>query len=206
MLIQFGHNDMKSKAPDALDQYKNALVRWVQGIKRKGATPVLITSVNRHSFKDGQVTNSLNEYPQIVRDVAGDTQEDVALIDLHAMSKTLYEALGPQESIRLFEHNGDDLSKFDPTHHSPYGAYELAKCVIEGVKENKLELAKFCNNDAEAARVSGDYDRATRRNGQALALLDDLLRPAPSLHSSVRACTTAANSSGKSCPGNASDK
>jgi len=48
-------------------------------------------------------------------------------------------------------------------------------------RQYKLELAKFCNNDAETARLSGDHDRATRRNGQALALLDDLLRPAPSL-------------------------
>lgn len=48
-------------------------------------------------------------------------------------------------------------------------------------RQYKLELAKFCNNDAETARVSGDYERATRRNEQALALLDDLLRPAPSL-------------------------
>ena len=48
-------------------------------------------------------------------------------------------------------------------------------------RQYKLELAKFCNNDAETARVSGDVARATRRNDQALALLDDLLRPAPSL-------------------------
>jgi tetratricopeptide (TPR) repeat protein len=48
-------------------------------------------------------------------------------------------------------------------------------------RQYKLELAKFCNNDAETARVAKDFARATRRNDQALALLDDLLRPAPSL-------------------------
>ena len=49
-------------------------------------------------------------------------------------------------------------------------------------RQYKLELAKFCNNDAETARVVRRLrPRAARRNDQALALLDDLLRPAPSL-------------------------
>jgi tetratricopeptide (TPR) repeat protein len=48
-------------------------------------------------------------------------------------------------------------------------------------RQYKLELAQFLENDAERARLVGDFDRATRRNQRALALLDDLLRPAPSL-------------------------
>ena len=31
----------------------------------------------------------------------------------------------------------------DTTHHSDYGSYELAKCIVEGIKENKLPLAKY---------------------------------------------------------------
>jgi tetratricopeptide (TPR) repeat protein len=48
-------------------------------------------------------------------------------------------------------------------------------------RQVKLELAQFQENDAELARVAGDFDRARRRNQGSLALLDDLLRPAPSL-------------------------
>ena len=48
-------------------------------------------------------------------------------------------------------------------------------------REYKLELAKFLNNDAEAARVAGDFDRARGRNARALTLLDELLRPPPTL-------------------------
>jgi lysophospholipase L1-like esterase len=140
LLIQYGHNDMKSKAPDAAQQYKATLKKWCELTKAKGATPVLITSMNRHTFEGGKVVNSLHEYPDMVREAA--KEENVALIDLNAMSKTLYEALGPHESIRLFEHVGDDLSKFDGTHHSPYGAYEIAKCVIEGIRQTTPELAK----------------------------------------------------------------
>ncbi len=140
LLIQFGHNDMKSKGADASEQYKSTLKKWVAEVKKKGGIPVLITPVNRHSFQGAEVVNSLRDYPDKVREAA--KEEGVAMIDLNAMSKTLYEALGPTPSIQLFEHNAD-ASKFDGTHHSPYGAYELAKCVIEGMKNAKLEVVKL---------------------------------------------------------------
>ena len=50
-----------------------------------------------------------------------------------------------------------------------------------GNRVYKLELAQFCENDADLARMAGDLPRATSRNRQALSLLDELLLPAPSL-------------------------
>ena len=35
----------------------------------------------------------------------------------------------------------------DGTHHNNYGSYELAKCVIEGIRQSKLDLAKFIVDD-----------------------------------------------------------
>src|SRR5205823_1539538 len=105
--------------------YKAVLVKWVADVKAKGGTPVLITPMNRHSFEGSTITNSLKDYPDMVRQAAAET--GATLIDLNAMSKTLYEALGPETSIQLFEHVGSDTTKFDHTHHSPYGAYELAE-------------------------------------------------------------------------------
>lgn len=152
LFVQFGHNDMKSKAPDAVAQYKASLKRWVAQVKEKGGTAVLVTPMNRHRFTNGVVTNSLQEYPQMVREAA--KEEGVAMIDLNAMSKSLYEALGERPSVHLFKHVGSDLTKFDATHHSPYGAYELARCVVEGIKQNKLELAGHLSDDA--AKVTFD--------------------------------------------------
>ena len=138
VLIQYGHNDMKAKEPDAAQTYKATLKRWVEQVKAKDATAVLVTPMNRHTFSGTTVTNSLKEYPAMVREAAA--EENVPLIDLNAMSKTLYEALGPQPSIALFEHAAGS-PKFDATHHSPYGAYELARCVVEGIRAAKLGLA-----------------------------------------------------------------
>ncbi|HEX8914546.1 MAG TPA: rhamnogalacturonan acetylesterase [Humisphaera sp.] len=144
VLVQYGHNDMKSKDPNAVQTYKAALKDWTRKIKARGGTPVLVTPMNRHRFDGPTVVNTLGEYPDMVRQAAA--EEGVKFIDLHAMSKTLYEALGPKESVRLFKHNAD-LTEFDGTHHGPYGAYELAKCVAEGLRRNVPELGKHLADD-----------------------------------------------------------
>ena len=106
--------------------------------RAKGATPVLITPMHRMTFDaDDKITNSLGDYPEAVRRVA--REQNVPLIDLHAMSKTLYEAVGSANAKRLF-------AKDDPTHHSDYGSYELAKCVVEGIRASGLPLAKMISD------------------------------------------------------------
>lgn len=127
LFVQFGHNDQKDKATNALETYKANLKKIVARTRKLGGTPVLVTSMER---KREPIQDTLGGYPQTVRDVA--REETVALVDLHAMSKIFYKALGA------------DLDKAfqDGTHHNNYGSYELAKCVINGIRENKLPLAK----------------------------------------------------------------
>ncbi|HVS71845.1 MAG TPA: rhamnogalacturonan acetylesterase [Phycisphaerae bacterium] len=141
---QYGHNDMKSKAPGAADKYEADLEQWVQQIRAKGAIPIVVTPMNRHTFKDGKVTDSLAPYPDKVRDVAA--KDHVPLVDLNKMSAALYEALGEQGSEQLFEHKTAD-GPHDGTHHSPMGAYELARCVVQGIRASCPELAKHIKAD-----------------------------------------------------------
>ncbi len=132
LFIQFGHNDMKDRSPNALETYKSNLKQLVTDTRAKGATPVLVTSMER---KAGVNSDTLGDYPETVRQVA--KEDNVALIDLHTMSKIFYKALG--ENI--------DKAFQDGTHHNNYGSYELAKCVIEGIKQNKLDIAKYIVDD-----------------------------------------------------------
>ncbi|HLP76278.1 MAG TPA: rhamnogalacturonan acetylesterase, partial [Candidatus Paceibacterota bacterium] len=127
LFIQYGHNDMKDKATNALAVYRNNLKRFIAGARKKGGTSVLITSMEREAGVDH---DTLLDYPATVRDVA--KEENVALIDLHATSKILYKALGPNLG-KAFQ---------DTTHHNNYGSYELAKCVAQAVKDSNLPLAK----------------------------------------------------------------
>jgi lysophospholipase L1-like esterase len=132
LFVQFGHNDMKSKATNALEIYQADLKKVVAHTRALGGTPVLVTSMER---KTGVDFDTLADYPQTVRDLA--KEENVALIDLHAMSKVFYRALG----------GNLDKAFQDGTHHNNYGSYELAKCVALGIQQDKLPLAKFIADD-----------------------------------------------------------
>lgn len=132
LFIQYGHNDMKDRAPDAQGTYKSNLERFVAGARAKGGLPVLVTSMER---KAGVEHPTLADYPAAVRDVA--REEKVPLIDLNAMSVVFYKALGA-DLDRAFQ---------DGTHHNNYGSYELAKCVVQGIRNLKLGLAEDVVSD-----------------------------------------------------------
>jgi lysophospholipase L1-like esterase len=147
LFLQFAHNDMKPGAV-SLEDYKNLVTDYIAQTRAKGATPVLVTAMNRRTFDDaGKITNSLSGYPDATREVAA--QQKVALIDLNAMSKTLFEAMGPEGTLKAFMHYpensfpGQTAAISDDTHFNSYGAYELARCIIHGIREANLPLTKF---------------------------------------------------------------
>jgi lysophospholipase L1-like esterase len=133
LFVQFGHNDMKDRATNALATYRANLKQIVQQTRERGATPVLVTSMER---KAGIERDTLEGYPDAVREIA--KEEGVALIDLHATSKVFYRALGTKLG-KAFQ---------DGTHHNNYGSYELARCIVEGIRQNELLLANCLADDA----------------------------------------------------------
>jgi lysophospholipase L1-like esterase len=141
LFIQYGHNDEKQKGEGvgAFTTYKASLKHFVEEARQHGGLPVLITPVHRRTFgEQGKITNSHGDYIEAVRQAA--KEESVPLIDLNEMSKVLYEAWGPELSKRAFAPN-------DGTHHNNYGSYELARCVVEGIKSAKLDLIKYLLRD-----------------------------------------------------------
>ena len=127
LLIQFGHNDQKSQWPqtyaDPAITFRAYLRAYIAEARRRGATPILVTSPERRNFDQaGRIKPSHGDYPEAVRAVA--REEGVALIDLTPMSVAFYEALGPERSPLAFSDGGRDL-----THHNNYGAYELARMI-----------------------------------------------------------------------------
>jgi lysophospholipase L1-like esterase len=165
LFMQFGHNDQKPNAV-SLDDYKKLLSDYIVQTRAKGATPVLVTSMNRRTFDaEGKITNSLAGYPDAMRQVAADQR--VALIDLNAMSKTLFEAMGPEESMKAFMHYPANAfpnqteAISDNTHFNKYGAYELARCVVHGIRAAKLPLRKLLTKDAVDFNPAQPDPRAT---------------------------------------------
>jgi lysophospholipase L1-like esterase len=144
LIIQYGHNDEKEKGEGigAFTSYKSDLKKFVAEARKRGAHPILVTPVQRRSFDAaGKITNSHGDYPEAVRQLA--KEENVPLIDLNAMSKLLYEAWGADLSKQAFAPN-------DNTHHNNYGSYELAKCIVEGIKTARTGLESYLVSDVAA--------------------------------------------------------
>jgi len=140
LFVQYGHNDMKSKAANALQSYHDDLGKVVDQARSLGGIPVICTPVSRHTFgAGGKVSNSFNGYPDAVRAVA--KEKNVPLIDLQNMTASFYEAMGDQASHRAF------ATMTEGTHHGDYGSYQVAKCVLQGIRQNKLDLSQYIVDD-----------------------------------------------------------
>jgi lysophospholipase L1-like esterase len=155
LFVQFAHNDQKPGGAhaDPATTYPKQLRRYIGVARKVGATPVLVTSMHRRRFDEaGKLVNTLGDYPDAVRRVA--REEKVPLVDLNALSRTFYEALGPDQSKRAFVHfpantfPDQPQALKDDTHFSDYGAYELARCVVEGIRSAVPGLAKRLAPDA----------------------------------------------------------
>jgi len=153
VFIEFAHNDQKKgSGEEAYTTYNKYLKIFADTVRNHGAIPIFVTSTNRRNFdKSGHVINTLGDFPDAMRKEA--KKEDVALIDLNKMTKILYEAYGDQGSRKLFvqypvgSFPGQDKQLEDNTHFNDFGAYELAKCMVEGLKKSNLPLRKYLKQD-----------------------------------------------------------
>jgi lysophospholipase L1-like esterase len=139
LLIQFGHNDQKANWPqtyaEAATTYRDYLKAYIGEARRRGAKPVLVTSMHRRKFDAaGRIVNTHGDYPEAVRAVGRET--GVPVIDLLTMSAAFYEALGLADAPKAFGDGGKDA-----THHNNYGAYVLAECVVTGIRSQVPDLA-----------------------------------------------------------------
>jgi DNA sulfur modification protein DndE len=152
VMIQFGHNDEKSedstRSAPAHTLYKENLIRFINDVRSKAATPVLITPVMRRSFDaQGKFVDSHGDYPAVVKEVGAQMKVDV--IDLHKSSEALILKEGAENSKRFFLHIPAGHFKTqkgvreDNTHFSEYGAASMASLVCESIKEQNLPLVKY---------------------------------------------------------------
>jgi lysophospholipase L1-like esterase len=132
ILIQFGHNDShdpsKPEATGASTDYVENLGRFVDEARAAGATPILITPMQRRTNQD-----ALLPYADAMKQVAA--EKKVALIDLHAMSGKLYRELRKEGMAGLAS------EATDQTHFNEKGARAIAKLVMEELPKCDPRLA-----------------------------------------------------------------
>lgn len=149
LFIEFGHNDQKQKGEGIgpWDSFTDLLVEFISKAREKGGIPVLVTPTQRRSFgPEKTIILTHGDYPDAMRQVAKDLK--VPLIDVHQMTKVLYESWGVEESKNAFVHypantfKGQDKALKDNTHFNEFGANEVARCVLQGIIDLDLPIAQ----------------------------------------------------------------
>ena len=153
VFIQFGHNDQSKEKGERYtppEDYRANLTRFVNDVRKRGGSPVLLTPVMRRRFDaQGQFYDTHGIYPELVREVSAQTQ--TPLLDHHRRSEQTLRTLGAEPSRKLFlqlkpgEHPNYPLGLEDNTHSNAEGAKVMAQLVVEAIREARLPLALLEN-------------------------------------------------------------
>jgi len=160
VLIQFGHNDigpiddkkMRGVIPGTSDSTKVFrmkdsgkyelvytfgwyLKKFIQDVREKGATPILVTITPRNEWKDGKIERRNDTYGKWYREVAEQTGTE--LVDLHNITADYLDkkCVSKDKAMQYY--------KRKHTHTSLLGAKTNAKSVAKGLKANRSPLAEY---------------------------------------------------------------
>ena len=156
VICEFGHNDQKEKMAGAGAWYNFSynLKVFIDKVRAKGGNIIFVTPTQRRRFDDAthsKIMETHGDYPDAMRAVA--KREGVPVIELHDMTRTFFETLGYENSKKALVHYpantfpGQDKPLADNTHFNPYGAYEIAKMVVMGMKQLNLPIVKYLRSD-----------------------------------------------------------
>ena len=155
VICEFGHNDEKEKkaGDGAWYSYTRNLKIFADRVREKGGNIIFVTPTARRFFNDDQKTlkNTHGDYPEAMKTVA--RRENVPLIDLTDMSTTFYEALGFENSKKSLVHYpantfpNQPKALADNTHFNPFGAWEIAKMIVMGLKQIGSPLVGHLKTD-----------------------------------------------------------
>ena len=162
VFMQFGHNDLNKTGHDAMwaredaagdwinthadanTDYKWLLAAYAVEVKRRGATPVIISPMTKINIRSGQPNIAgLGDYPKAAAEAA--TLSGAAYIDLNGMSIELMKALGEKLAPKAY---------VDGLHSNSYGAYLFSRCIVEGIRAAHLDLVRYLTEDAGTFELS----------------------------------------------------
>lgn len=153
VFCEFGHNDEKEHGPGtgAWYHYTVALKKYADLVTAKGGHIIFCTPTVRRRFEGDKLVNTHGDFPAAMRAVA--QRENAGLIDLNAQSHILFQTMGKDGSTHLLVHYPMGTfpwqkKKFeDNTHFNPFGAYEISKIIVMGLKQMNSPLVQYLNSD-----------------------------------------------------------
>lgn len=155
VFCEFGHNDQKEHGPGdgAWYNYSHVLKKYIDLIRRAGGYIIFCTPTQRRAFDSSHqhIQETHGDYPAAMRAVA--QREHVPVIELHDMTRTFFETLGYDNSTKALVHYpantfpGQDKALADNTHFNPYGAYEVSRMVVMGLRQLQSPLCQYLRTD-----------------------------------------------------------
>ena len=159
VFIQFGHNDAKEDDParyaPAWGAYQDNLRFFIDGVREKGGTPVLLTPIARRWFKeDGLDRNCHADYPAAMQAVGA--EKGVTCLDMTTPTLDWIESLGDEASKAYFMIS---TGKNDNTHLVPAGARKVTEIVCDRIRQQLPEIAQHLQyyHIVVSADGHGDY-------------------------------------------------
>jgi pectinesterase len=148
VLIQFGHNDEKTEDPlrftDPATTFPQYLSIFIDDTLAKGATPILLTPINRNKWSGATVSDSHGAYPAAIRQLAAARQ--VALVDATALTKSYFERIGQAATTLLFmdlaagQFPNYPAGNDDDTHLQEGGARSVAQLILADLARQALPI------------------------------------------------------------------
>ncbi|MCF0243640.1 MAG: rhamnogalacturonan acetylesterase [Bacteroidaceae bacterium] len=158
--IQFGHNDIGdidkgkkrgtiacaydtchtyclegSKMYEVVYSFGWYLKKFIQDVREKGATPILVSLTPRNIWKDGKVERRNDTYGKWYREVVEETGVD--FVDVHNITADYLD-----KKYNDKEKPQAEFYKKDHTHTGKKGALENAKSFAKGLKKTNCQLKK----------------------------------------------------------------
>lgn len=141
LFMQWSHNDSTPSRPERYltpSEFKVYLKTYIDGVSQRGATPVLVTPVNRRDFTGATLNKSFPDYVAAMKEVA--TETNTLLLDLNQASWEKFKELGPEGTKDVFMWVG---TTEDNTHLQVFGATLAASMVAQLLQETELAIAEF---------------------------------------------------------------
>ena len=156
VVCEFGHNDQKEKRPGDGAYYHFAyhLKLFIDKVRAADGQLIFVTPTQRRFFDEAthsKIQETHLDYPDAMRMIA--RREGIPLIELHDMTRDFFETLGFEGSKKALVHYpantfpGQEKELADNTHFNPYGAYEVAKMVVMGMKQLQLPIMDDLRRD-----------------------------------------------------------
>lgn len=147
VFIQFGHNDESESKVERYttpQEYRLNLTNYINEVRLKQATPILLSPVSRRYFEDSGKIGETHPYSIYVEQVAKET--GVEYIDMDTITRDYFSALGDENSAIRFMHIKPGIHPNYPngvkdnTHFNELGAREVAQLVLAALKQGQSPL------------------------------------------------------------------